>query len=92
VKLRPWRRSIAICGYAFVYIALSLHVAMWVRAEQLHGFWDHLGEAARWFQAIILTSLLAIILCLFGTGWRRWVGSALGLVSFLLCCLAAEGL
>jgi hypothetical protein len=65
---------------------------MWVRAEQLHGFWGHFNEASHWFQVIDLTSLLAIILCLFGMGWRRWVGSTLGLLSFVLCCGYAAGL
>ena len=65
---------------------IALHIAMWVRAERLHGFWGHFDEASRWFQSIDLTSLLAIVLCLFGIGWRGWLGSALGLLSF--CCAA----
>jgi hypothetical protein len=64
---------------------------MWIRAEALNGFWGHLSEASRWFQLIDIASLLALVLCLFGTGWRRWIGSALGFVSFLLCCVAAAG-
>ena len=57
---------------------------MWTRARQLHGFWGHLGEASRWFQAIDLASLLVVTLFLFGIGWRRWLGVFLGLLSFLL--------
>jgi len=79
-------------GYAAVCLSVVLHIAIWVRAEQLHGFWEHLNEASRWFQAIDLASLIAIVLCLFGTGWRRWLGSTVGLLSFLLCCGYAAGL
>ena len=91
-QLSHWRRVLVICGYAALSSSIMLHIAMWLRAEQLHGFWGHLNEASRWFQLIDLTSLLAIVLCLFGVGWRRWLGAALGLMSFLLCCAIAEGL
>jgi hypothetical protein len=79
-------------GYAAVCLSVVLHIAMWVRAEQLHGFWEHLNEASRWFQVIDLASSVAIVLCLFGIGWRRWLGSTVGLLSFLLCCGYAAGL
>jgi hypothetical protein len=90
--LSSWRRGFVVCGYAALSLSMVLHIAMWFRVERLHGFWGHFDEASRWFQAIDLTSLLAIALCLFGIGWRRWLGSALGLLSFLLCCGYAAGL
>ena len=86
------RRTIWMCGLGALCLSLLLHFAFWLRAEQLHGFWGHFNEASRWFQVIDLTALLEIVLCLFGIGWRRWLGSALGLVSFLLCCAYAVGL
>lgn len=87
-----WRRVAARCGCTALVLSGVLHIAMWIRVEQLHGFWNHLSEASRWFQMIDLTSLLAVLLCLFGTGWQRWLSSALGLMSFLLCCGYAAGL
>jgi hypothetical protein len=71
---------------------LALHYAFWARAQALGGFWGHLDEATRWFQVIDLISLLVTILCLFGIGWRRWVGSSVGVASFLLSCMYAIGL
>ena len=91
-QLSGWRRGLAIFGYAALCLSIVLHVAMWVRVEQLHGFWGHFSEASLWFQAIDLTSLLAFILCLFGIGWRRWLGSTIGLLSFVLSCGYAAGL
>jgi hypothetical protein len=91
-QVSGWRRGLAIFGYAALCLSIVLHFALWVRVAQLHGLWGHFSEAFRWFQAIDLTSLLAFILCLFGIGWRRWVGSTLGLLSFLLCCGYAVGL
>jgi hypothetical protein len=79
-------------GYVALALAALLHVAMWIRVGKLDGFWGHFAEASRWFLMIDLFSLLAIVLCLFGIGWRRWVGSAFGFLSFLLCCGYAMGL
>lgn len=91
-QLSRLRRVLMTCGYAVLSLSFMLHIALWLREQQLHGFWGHFNEASRWFQLIDLTSLLAIVLCLFGVGWRRWLGAALGLMSFLLCCAIAEGL
>ena len=88
--LSSWRRGIVVCGYAALGLSIVLHIAFWARAGQLGGFWGHFNEVSRWFQAIALTSILAVILCPFGTGWRRWLGSILGLLSFLLCCMYAD--
>ena len=90
--MSPWRRWISRVGYVGVFLLPALHVAFWRRAGALGVFWGHLDEAARWFQAIDLTSLLVILCCLFGVGWRRWAGTACGVVSFALTCIYAMGL
>ena len=92
MQLSIWRRGFAKSGYAALCMSIVLHISMWIRVEQLHGFWGHFTEASGWFQAIDLTSILAIILCLFGIGWRRWVSSTLGLLSLVLCMGYAAGL
>jgi len=79
-------------GYFGVAILLALHVAFWRRAGQLHGYWGHLDEAGRWFQVMDLISVLAFLFCLFGAGWKRWVGSTLGLLSLVLSFGYAMGL
>jgi len=91
-SLKPWRRVMLWSGYVALILAALLHVAMWVRVGKLNGFWGHFEEASRWFQIIDLFSLLAMILFLFGIGWRRWVGSTIGFASFVLCCGYAAGL
>jgi hypothetical protein len=56
------------------------------------GFGDTLNEAGLWSQAIDLTSVLVILCCSFGGGWRRWAGTACGAVSFALTCMYGMGL
>lgn len=90
--MSPWRRWISRVGYVGVFLLPALHGALWRRAGTLGGFWGHLDEAARWFQMIDPTSLLVILCCLFGAGWKRWAGTACGVVSFALTCLYASGL
>ena len=89
--MSPWRRWISWVGYVGIFLLPALHCAFWRRAVALGGFWGHLDEAARWFQAIDLTALL-VVLCLFGVGWKRWAGTACGVVSFALTCMYAMGL
>ena len=86
------RRRISRAGYIGVALLPALHGALWWRASALGGFWGHLNEAGRWFQAVLLISLLVILCCLFGDGWRRWVGAACGIASFALVCIYATGL
>jgi hypothetical protein len=88
----PWRRWLSRVGYIGVAILPALHVAVWWRAYALGGFWGHLSEAGEWLQAIDLVSLLVVLCCLFGVGWKRWVGAACGVVSFVLTCMYAVGL
>jgi hypothetical protein len=90
--MKTWRKWLLTSGYVALVVVIALHFAMWARAEELHGFWGHTNEAARWFQAIDVVSFVAITFCLFGMGWRRWVGLALGLASLVLCCMYAAGL
>jgi hypothetical protein len=37
-QLSGSRRVITTCGYAMLCLSVLLHIAMWVRAEQLLGF------------------------------------------------------
>lgn len=90
--VKPWGRWISRAGYVGVALLLALHCALWWRAFALGGFWGRLNEAGRWLQAILLISLLVIVCCLFGAGWRRWIGAACGVVSFALTCMYAMGL
>ncbi len=87
------RRSwISRTGYVGVALLLLLHLAFWWRASALQGYWGHLDEASRWFQTIDLVSVVVLLCCLLGTGWKRWVGSALGLLSLVLSFGYARGL
>jgi hypothetical protein len=79
-------------GYFGLALLIALHVAFWRRAGALLGYWGHLDEASRWFQVIDLISMLVLLACLFGSGWKRWVGSALGLLSLMLSFGYAMGL
>ena len=88
----PWRRWLSRVGYVGVFLLPVLHGAFWRRAGALGGFWGHTDEAARWLQAIDVTSLLVILCCLFGVGWMRWAGTACGVVSFALTFMYAMGL
>ncbi len=92
MPMSPWRRWISWVGYVGVFLMPALHGAFWRRAAALGGFWGHLNEASLWFQAIDLTSVLVILCCLFGVGWRRWVGTACGVLSFALTSMYAMGL
>jgi hypothetical protein len=87
-----WRKAAFICGCVALVVAIVLHFFFWARAQALHGFWGHLDEAARWFQAIDVASLFAIALCLFGSGWKRWICASIGAASFVLRCIYAMGL
>jgi hypothetical protein len=92
MTVSPWRRWVSRVGYVGVFVLPALHGDFWLRAGALGGFWGHLDEAARWYQAIDLTSLLVILCCLFGVGWRRWIGATCGFVSFALTFMYAMGL
>jgi hypothetical protein len=83
---------VSLAGYIAAGLLIVLHFAFWERAKALHGYWNHFDEVARWFQAIDAASLLVFLCCLFGIGWKRWVGSALGIASFVLGCMYAMGL
>lgn len=71
-------------GYFGLMLLLALHTALWRRVDALHGFWGHLDEASRWFQVLDVVSIFTLLGCLFGFGWKRWVGSSLGLLSLML--------
>ena len=86
------RQWISRTGYVGVVLLLALHIALWWRVDTLHGFWGHFNEASRWLQAILLLSLLVSICCLFGAGWKRWVGSTLGFLSLIVSLGYAAGL
>jgi hypothetical protein len=90
--MNPWRRWISWVGYVGVFLLFAPHGAFWQRAGALGGCWGHLNEAGLWFQAIDLTSVLVILCCSFGGGWRRWAGTARGAVSFALTCMYGMGL
>lgn len=79
-------------GYFGLVLLLTLHNAFWRRVGVLHGFWGHLDEASRWFKVIDVVSLFTLLACLFGFGWKRWVGSSLGLLSLMLSFGYAMGL
>jgi hypothetical protein len=87
-----WRRQTSRVGYVGVFVLLALHVVFWRRADALGGFWGHFNEASRWFQAIALASLLVILCCFFGVGWKRWAGVGCGLASLAMCFLYGAGL
>lgn len=90
--LRESRRWISNIGYAGTGFLVVLHYAFWYRAEALHGYWSHFNEASRWFQIIDLSSLFVCLFCLFGSGWKRWFGTFVGLLSLLLSFGYAMGL
>lgn len=86
---RTW---IARTGYVGVVLLFAVHLAFWWRVSVLHGFWGHLDEASKRLQSIGLISFLVVLCCLVGAGWRRWVGSILGLLSLVLSFGYAMGL
>jgi hypothetical protein len=90
--LGPRRRWISRTGYVGVALLLLLHLAFWWRAGALHGYWGHFDEASRWFQTIDLLSVVVLLCCLLGDGWKPWVGSAFGLLSLVLSFGYAMGL
>jgi hypothetical protein len=86
------RRWIANAGYVGIILLVATHFALWWRADALHGFWGHLDEASRWLQVLFVSSLLACMCCLFGVGWKRWIGATLALVSLVFSLGYAAGL
>jgi hypothetical protein len=91
-QISTWQKTISVAGYVAANLLIPLHYAFWRRAEELHGYWGHLNEASRWLQTIDAASLCVIVLCLFGVGWKRWLGSTIGVISFALSCMYAIGL
>ena len=90
--MSQWRVLVSLFGYVMAVLLIVLHIAFWMRAQALHGYWGHLNEATYWFQIIDVASLLVVLCCLFGIGWKRWIGLAIGMSSFILCCAYAIGL
>jgi len=90
--VKAWRRWVFRIGGAGIALLFAFHAAFWWRAGVLGGFWGHFREVGVWFQAIGLTSLLVIVCCLFGVGWKRWVGVACGITSLVLTFLYGAGL